>query len=523
MCPQSSSLALRAGADDGLFLIVITSKTVPVDTGLAVRFHEAAKLHPQKTAVICGDEAVTYEVLDQTVTDIAHWLLREGLSPGDRVGVLWYNDISMVTLYLACWRAGMIAMPVISRMKSPELAYIIGHAKPAAFFAHPKFLSVAAEAQALSGHPCRIMAGLPEDLPLSDEAVGPVDEPDRPALIIYTSGTTARPKGVLHTHRTLTATTEAMWGFGPAGIGIAVTSILHPSGLFCVVLPTLLAAGTLVLVPAFDPATVLDAIERHRCTNTIVLPAMAQVIVVEQLKRRRDLSSLQWVIAGGDSVPLPLHSQFRDACGLPLREGIGMTEVCPILINPSDGLRQGSLGVTLSGVEARVVDTEGRTVPVGEIGELVVRSPSNFIGYWNNPEETAATLRDGWLYTGDLVKCDADGYFWFQGRRKQIIVRESYNVAPQEVEDVLYRHPAVFEAGVFGLPDPVSGEKVIATVSLRPGMQADEAGLREFASRHLHDLKVPEKIHFLPELPKGLSGKVDRRLLKEMAMRSEPS
>ena len=358
---------------------------------------------------------------------------------------------------------------------------------------------------------------MPEDLPAIDEAALPANEIDRPALIIYTSGTTARPKGVTHTHATLVRTVETMWRIGPAGIGIAVTSIMHPSGIYCLVLPTLLAAGTVVLVPMFDPVEVLDAIERHRCTNTFLLPAMAQLLVVEQLKRKRDVSSLQWIIAGGDSVPVALQNQFQEACGLPLREGIGMTETCPILANPPDGLRPGSLGVPLSGVEAGVVDNDGRPIPDGEIGELVVRSPLNFVGYWNNPEETAATLRNGWLHTGDLVKRDASGYYWFQGRKKQIIVREGFNVAPQEVEEILYQHPAVFEAGVFGLPDPVLGEKVIASVSLRPGKQVNEAELREFARKHLNDLKVPEKIHFLAELPKGLSGKVDRRLLKELA------
>ncbi len=497
---------------------VFPPPTAILRTGLGECFHAAAQLHPQKPALICGEEAVTYEALDRTVMRVAQWLLHEGLKPGDRVGILWYNEITAVTLYLACWRAGMIAVPIIWRMKAPELSYILGHATPAVLFAHPTLLNVATEAQGSSGHPWRIMAGLPEDLPAFDEAALPYSEVDRPALIIYTSGTTARPKGATHTHRTLAATMEAMWELGPTGIGIAVTSIMHPSGLYCILLPTLMAAGTLVLTPTFDPVAVLDAIERHGCTHTFLLPAMAQLVVVEQLKRRRDVSSLQWILAGGDSVPVALQTQFQGAFGLPLREGIGMTEVCPILVNPPDGLRPGSLGVPVRGLEARVVDTDGRPTPEGGIGELVVHSAHNFVGYWNNAEETAAALREGWLLTGDLVKRDVSGYYWFQGRKKQIIVRESYNVAPQEVEEVLYRHPAVFEVGVFGLPDAVSGEKVIASVSLRPGKQVDEAELREFASRYLNDLKVPERIHFLPELPKGLSGKVDRRVLKEMAM-----
>jgi long-chain acyl-CoA synthetase len=355
---------------------------------------------------------------------------------------------------------------------------------------------------------------LPED---EGSALPPVD-PVTSALIIYTSGTTSRPKGVVHTHRTLGAAVEGMWDLGPSDGAITSSSIMHPSGLYCIVLPAMMSGGTVVLIPMFDPVVWLDEFERHRCTAALLLPSLAQFVVAEQMKRRRDVSSIRWTLAGGDAVPVALQKQFQECMGTPLREGIAMTECCPMLGNPAEAIRSGSVGLPLPGVEAKVVGPDGRALATGEVGELVVRSAAVFAGYWNNPEETAATLRDGWLFTGDLVKCDAEGYFWFQGRKKQLIVRESYNVAPQEVEEVLYLHPAVFEAGVFGLPDPVFGEKVIAGVSLRPGQTTTEAELRDFARQRLNDLKVPEKILFLAELPKGLTGKVDRRALKEKAL-----
>ena len=486
-------------------------------SGMGDRFHAEAKKNPAKIALHCGAESVAYGELDRDVTRLAQWLLRAGLRPGDRVGIFWFNEIPAVTLYLACFRAGLIALPVIWRMKASELSYILGHAKPAVFFSHPKLAAVADEAQQSSGHTCRIFTALPTDLPEVDEAKLPPIETTQPALIIYTSGTTARPKGVTHTHRTLGAAVEIMWGLGGNGVSVTTTSIMHPSGLYCIVLPSMMAGDTVVLVPVFDPMAVLDAIERHRCTSCIFLPSMAQFAVVEQMKKPRVVNSMQWIIAGGDSVPVALQKQFQAAFGVPLREGIAMTECCPMLANPVDAMRLGSVGLPMRYVEARVVNNDGRPIPDGEIGELSVRSPCNFTGYWNNPEETAAALRDGWLFTGDLVRRDAEGYFWFQGRKKQIIVRESYNIAPQEVEEVLYKNPAVLEAGVIGMPDPIFGEKVVAYVSLRPGQTATEAELREFARQHLNDLKVPEKILFLAELPKGLSGKVDRRALKEMA------
>jgi long-chain acyl-CoA synthetase len=490
----------------------------PVRSGLGERFHEEAKKNPRKTALICGEESVTYEALDRSVARLAQWLFREGLLPGDRVAIFWFNEIPAVTLYLACFRAGLIALPIIWRMKASELNYILGHAKPGLCFAHPKLAAVAAEAQKASGHACRILHALPADLPELDEAKLPEVEPAKPALIIYTSGTTARPKGVTHTHRTLGAAVEIMWDLGGNGISVTTTSIMHPSGLYCIVLPAIMAGDTVVLVPVFEPNAVLDAIERHQCTSCIFLPSMAQFVVVEQMKRPRVVSSMRWIIAGGDSVPVALQQQFQAAFGVPLREGIAMTECCPMLANPFDAMRPGSVGLPMSQTEARVVNGDGHPLPDGEIGELAVRSPGNFTGYWNNPEETAAALRDGWLFTGDLVRRDAEGYFWFQGRKKQIIVRDSYNVAPQEVEEALYKNPAVLEAGVIGQPDPVFGEKVVAYVSLRAGQSTTEVELREFARQHLNDLKVPEKILFLAELPKGLSGKVDRRALKEMAL-----
>jgi long-chain acyl-CoA synthetase len=500
----------------GLNRVVTLTPRASQPSGISSRLYIQAMNQPNKTALICGETSVDYKTLDRTVTQMAQWLLRKGLKPGDRVGMLWFNEITAVVLYFACFRAGLIAMPVISKIKPPELRYIFEHAQPAIFFAHPKLMGVALEAQTNCAHRCPIFDSLPTDMTGAGQEFPSIDEKD-PALIMYTSGTTARPKGVTHTHQTLDASMEIMWSLGRHDVTITTTSIMHPSGLFCVTLATLLSGGTLVLVPAFDAATTLDLIEKHRCTYGFLLPSMAQQLIAEQIKKPRKTDSLEWIIAGGDTVPVTTQTQFKALLGVPLSEGIGMTESCPMLVNPRHAIRSGSVGVCWGAIEARVVDSKGEVVANGEIGELTVRSPANCVGYWKNPSETDAAIRDGWLFTGDLVRRDSDGYFWFQGRKKQIIVRESYNVSPQEVEEVLYKHPAVFEAGVYGLPDATYGEKVIAAVSLRSGQTADEEQLREFSRKHLNDLKVPERIHFLTELPKGLSGKVDRRALKEMA------
>lgn len=282
--------------------------------------------------------------------------------------------------------------------------------------------------------------------------------------------------------------------------------------------PAMVSGATVVMLPAFQPAAALDAMHRYRCTWSGALPTQVQFLVEEQAARPRDVSSLRTFICGGDSAPLAVRERFQEYFRIPVFEIFGMTESVPTCCNLPGAIRSGAVGRTLRGVEARVVDGDGRDVADEMIGEMLVRSPGNFIGYWNDPEETAKALADGWLHTGDLVRRDTDGYFWFEGRKKQIIVRGGANIAPQEVEEVLYQHPAVIESGVIGLPDPIYGEEVVAYVALREGCSAAEDELREFARARLSDCKVPSRILFLAVLPKGPTGKVQRRELKEMAM-----
>jgi long-chain acyl-CoA synthetase len=240
-----------------------------------------------------------------------------------------------------------------------------------------------------------------------------------------------------------------------------------------------------------------------------------QLVVAEQERQPRDVSTLHTWLAGGDAVPLALQERFQRLFGFPLREVFAMTECVPITSNPPDGIRGGSICLPAFGVEARVLDLEGRDVSDGVTGELAVRSPANFSGYWNNPEATAAALVDGWLYTGDLVHRDAEGYLWFDGRRKEIIIRGGSNISPQEVEEAVYQHPAVMEVGVIGVCDAVYGEEVVACVSLRPDRSATAEELIQHARRLLADYKVPSRVVFFDQLPKGPTGKVLRRALKE--------
>jgi long-chain acyl-CoA synthetase len=225
-------------------------------------------------------------------------------------------------------------------------------------------------------------------------------------------------------------------------------------------------------------------------------------------------------LAGGDTVPVNLQERFRGLFGCSVRELFGMTETVPITCIPEGGPRSGSVGPVVGVVDARVMALSGKPAADGEIGELQIQSPANCIGYWENQQATDDTFDDGWLCTGDLVRRDADGYFWFEGRVKQIIVRCGSNISPQEVEEALYHHPAVLEAGVIGMPDPAVGEKIVAFVALREGRTANEQELRDLVRGRIADYKVPERIIILDVLPKGLTGKVQRRALKDLAQES---
>ena len=493
----------------------------PVNLGGMLRY--SARRSPQKPAVICGDQIVSYEKLDRSTDALALWLLRRGLEIGDRVAIHWCNSPEVVTLFFACFKAGLIAVPLNNRLRAPEIAYILGHSKAKLCFSQPELAPLCKEVRTECPDLQDIYTELPRMDTLEQHVVAVPDiTPDRVAAIMYTSGTTARPKGVMHTHVSLIACAQMMSSLGVDQVDflLAATQLMHIAALGCVLLPGISCSRTVVLLPMFDAAQTLDLIERWRCSYLLILPAMLQFVVEEQSNNPRDVSSIRLCIAGGDTVPVPLQNRFRDLFGASVRELYGMTETVPVTCIRQGALRAGSVGPALDIVETRVVDLAGNIVADGQSGELQVQSPANCVGYWGDLSSTAATFDDGWLRTGDLVRRDADDFFWFAGRVKQIIIRGGSNISPQEVEEALYRHPAVLEAGVIGVPDAVHGEKVIAFVALRDGFTAGEEELRDLVRNRIADYKTPERIVFLPVLPKGLTGKVQRRDLKNLAVTS---
>jgi len=285
-------------------------------------------------------------------------------------------------------------------------------------------------------------------------------------------------------------------------------------------LTTTAAAGTVTLQPGFDPAAALRAIGENRITYTGGLPVMVNAMINCADAGKFDLSSLLVFSAGGDCVPMELQNRFKKLFGINVDELCGMTEI--LYANQPYHLgerRPGSVGKPFGDVRIRLKDANGRDVPPGEVGEIVAYSGAVTLGYWNDPQNTAAALKDGGMHTGDLGRFDADGYLWFAGRAKDIIIRGGSNISPGEVEDALYTHPAVYEAGVVGVPCSELGQRVRAYVALKPGAQATDKELMDWAGKRIARYKVPESIQFMTALPKGLTGKVLRKALREDAIR----
>jgi long-chain acyl-CoA synthetase len=484
----------------------------PSDVCGSLRLH--AEKRPHQAALYCGDVALTWSALEESSANLARWFLDQGLRPGDRVALHWSNSIEVVQLFFALFKAGLIVVTINTRLKPAEIRYILDHSDARMCFSEPALAPLAEQA----GAACSVIDHLPS-LERANEYSTAMPEVscDQPALIIYTSGTTARPKGAVHSHRSLfhvARNAASLTRHLESVTRLCALPVMHMAALTNVI-GSVYQGTPMVMLPKFDPAAVLDAVERYSCSAMTCLPALTLFVVEEQARKPRNISSLRLVTAGGDAVSLALQNRFKALFGIPLVEGYAMTETIPIACNRVDDPRMGSMGLPIEGVDMRVVDSDGQDVADGEPGEIVVRSPATCVGYWNDPVSTNETMGSGWFHTGDLASRDADGYYWFKGRKKEIIIRAGSNISPQEVEEALYKHPAVLEVGVVGIPDPIYGERVVASIVLREGQTVDAQELRQFAQKLLADYKVPEDILFLKELPKSPVGKVHRRTLKE--------
>ncbi len=500
---------------------------------LGYLFDAPLRLAPDSPAVLQDDVRLTYAELDARCNRIATGLARLGVGSGDRVALMFSNDFRFLESLFGPMRLGAVSVPLNTRMGDEALRYVVEDAEATVMLAN----------RAMADRACRLARGLPRlkhlvvDGPAGDGAIA-YDELlasgsptlarrraafDEVCMQPYTSGSTGKPKGVLLTHGgqvwNADVLRKAMLVDDTERALVAVP-LFHKNAMAGAVKPFLLAGGSLVILPGFDAAAAIRAIDRYRVTYMTGVPAMYRMILAEKaLLARHDVSSLRFAVCGSAEVPEELLDEFTRVFRAGIAESYGLTEGGPVpLTNTRWGLKKrGSCGMAFPGSEVRIVDEAGRDVPPGAVGELVVRNPGLAKGYWKLPDVTARRFRDGWLWTGDLMRRDADGYHYFVGRKDDMINVAGENVYPKEVEELLLRHPNLRDACVVPAPHGVKGEVPVAFVVERePGRTTEDEVKRFFLERgapYAH----PRRVIFLEALPLGGTGKVDRGALKEKA------
>ncbi|MFF7476884.1 AMP-binding protein [Streptomyces sp. NPDC008092] len=479
---------------------------------------ETARTNPHRIALRLGEATISYSELDELSARAAAVLRAEGLVTGDRVVLMLPNVPEFVVLFYGILRAGGIVVPVNPLLKAREAAYHLQDSGASLIFewCPPVGEGALGATQAGVRHvavrPQEFAAMLEGHAGLADIAPADVNEV---AVLLYTSGTTGRPKGAALTHgglrHNIEATVTGVQQLTADDVIVGCLPLFHIFGQTCTMNAAVRAGAELILVPRFDARAVLEAAGRYGATVFQGVPTM-YVSLLEH-PSTADLSTLRLCVSGGASLPEEVLHGFERRFGAVVLEGYGMSETSPVISSnhPGQPRKAGSIGTPIAGVEVRLLNDEGGEVVPGEVGEIVVRSPGLMKGYWNQPQETAVAIPDGWLRTGDLAREDEDGYLYIVDRKKDMIIRGGYNVYPREIEELLHEHPAVALAAVIGVPHPRLGEEVAAFVVPRAGAQVEPEELLEFAKRRLAAYKYPRHVWLKDALPLGPSGKILKR------------
>ena len=486
---------------------------------LATILTDSAERDRDHVALKLDDTEVSYGLLDEASARVAALLADKGLEPGDRVGIMLPNVPYFAVCYYGVLRAGCVVVPMNVLLKRREVAFYLRDPGAKLLFAWEAFGDDARAGADEAGAECVIVKQgdfekLLGDIEPRREVVD--RDPDDTAVILYTSGTTGTPKGAELTHRNLMRNCEIsrdMYDIGAEAVTLGALPLFHSFGQTCALNTTILAGGTLTLIPRFDPGKALEIIQRDKVNLFEGVPTMYAAMFHHDDRDQFDTSTLELCVSGGSAMPVELMRGFEEAFGCKILEGYGLSESSPVASfnRPDRERKPGSIGIPIDGVEMKVVDDDGAEVPQGEVGEIVIRGHNVMKGYWNKPDATEETLRDGWLHTGDMAQVDEDGYFFIVDRKKDMIIRGGYNVYPREIEEVLYEHPAVMEAAVIGVHDEKLGEEVGAAVTLKDGEEASADELREFVKEQVAAYKYPRRVWFVDELPKGPTGKILKR------------
>ncbi|KIL47347.1 fatty acid--CoA ligase family protein [Jeotgalibacillus campisalis] len=510
---------------------------------LSDRLRENALQHREKAAYTFMEQSATYGELNGAVNKMANSLEAMGVKKGDHVGLLLGNSPHFIVSLYAALRIGATAIPINPIYTPDEISYILRDGDVKVVIAVDLLLPLVEKAHAALPEInhyiiCETSSQTQEQIEKLGKEVqskitsfthamapyppvyeGPELMQDNIAIILYTSGTTGKPKGAMLTHRNVYTnakdTAEYLAITGDDKV-IAALPMFHVFALTVVLNAPLINAGTIVIVPRFSPKDVFDLTKKYEATVFAGVPTMYNFLLQYPEADRADFEFVRLCISGGASLPVALLHQFEEKFNVRVSEGYGLSEASPVTcFNPLNMERKaGSIGTSITNVENKIVNELGEELPPGEVGELIVRGPNVMKGYYKMPEDTEAAIKDGWLYTGDLAKKDEEGYFFIVDRKKDMILVGGYNVYPREVEEVLYSHKDVVEAAVVGVPDPDYGEAVQCFVVKKdPSLTKED--LLEFCAKQLAKYKLPSVVEFIEELPKNTTGKILRRALRD--------
>ncbi|WP_321922267.1 class I adenylate-forming enzyme family protein [Paraburkholderia guartelaensis] len=504
----------------------------PIPTPRLITLHgrlfESAETRPDAIALIAGDDIWTYGRLTRYVRRLAQGLSAQGLKPGDRVALHLTNKPETVIAYYACMLAGVIAVPLNTRLTRAELEPQLQRLQVSLYLGQSDLYGAIAgvDDSILAADRRFLVDGSSQDTGAKawseliehqeDEVRLAPARVDEPALLLSTSGTTGESKFVTHTQRTVCAITQACQAVAsrPYDVALIATPMMHGAGLVTV-LATLAANGICVLLDRFDPAAALDLIERHRCTLLIWLPFMYAVVIATQIAQPRNVTSLGTCLVAGDTTPQSLQEEFLRVFGVRMRNVLAMSESVGTFTYGFD------IGPACRAVDmnrVRLVDSERNAVRRGEAAELLLRGPNMFVGYWHGPGHIDDARKDGWWATGDVLRQDEAGDFWYVARKKNLIIRGGSNISPVEVEDALLVHRGVREAAIVGVPGAVLGQRAIGFVELTEAATQVEDVLLDLSTR-VASYKMPEQLIVVDRLPRNSLGKVDRARLKAIGER----
>ncbi|MGO1166916.1 MAG: long-chain-fatty-acid--CoA ligase [Janibacter sp.] len=491
-------------------------------TNLASTLVTTARTHPDKVAIKLDDAELTWQQLHGLAAKAAGAMRAAGLEPGDRVSLILPNVPAFPVLFYGALLAGGTVVPMNPLLKAQEIEYFYTDSGAKFSFVWGDFLT---EAQGgAEGTGTKVIASGPvgpseEDLPAGEPIATPVERAgDDTAVILYTSGTTGRPKGAELTHDNLDLnamrSADDIIGIRTDDVIMGCLPLFHVFGLTCGLNTAVRTGATLTLIPRFEPGKALEVIARDQVTIFEGVPTMYGAMLHHPDVTTADISSLRTCVSGGSALPEQTLKEFEETFAVRLLEGYGLSETSPVasfnmLDQPS---KPGTIGRAIPGCEMKLLDIDGNEVGAGEgVGEIVIRGDNVMKGYWNKPEETARAIPDGWFRTGDIASVDEDGYYTIVDRKKDLIIRGGMNIYPREVEEVLYTHPDVLECAVVGVPHPELGEDVGAAVSLREGASGDVDEIRQFVKDRVAAYKYPRTVWVLGELPKGPTGKILKR------------